>query len=282
MKRTTQFILHDAKHKLQNITSAARLEAELLLAHALHVTRTQLLTRTAISQEDEQHFLRLLDRRTQGEPIAYILGYREFWSLPIKVTPAVLIPRPETELLVELTLAKLPKTSMQRIADLGTGSGAIALAIAYERPHWQVVATDSSASALEIANLNAKQLQINNIDFRLGDWCAALRGEKFNAIVSNPPYIAENDPHLTQGDLPFEPISALVAGHDGLRELTRIITQGSSHLEKEAWLLLEHGYNQSEAVQKLFQEKGYSQIVAHRDLAGIKRVVSGVLKARSS
>lgn len=255
------------------VSDTARLDAELLLSHVLGCSRSKLLidSEKAISEPQKTKFLELIDRRSKGEPIAYLIGQREFWSLSLDITPDVLIPRPETELLVELALEK----EVTKIADLGTGSGAIALAIAHERPHWQIIATDISEKALTVAKNNAKQLEISNIEFRLGDWTQALHHEKFDLIVSNPPYIPENDSHLKQGDLLFEPQKALVSGRDGLQDLKKIIEQARNYLSSEGWLMVEHGYDQSEVVRDIFKQYGYKNVHQHMDLSGIIRVTTG-------
>lgn len=272
-----QELLQLAVAKLRTTTKTPHLEADLLLGQVLGLKRVQLILNPTqiILPIQEQEFLQLLAKRLQGMPIAYLLGQQEFWSLLLEVTPATLIPRPETELLVELTLQKFPPTKVIKIADLGTGSGAIALAIAHERPHWQVVATDNSTAALEVANRNARNLAITNVTFHCGDWSECLADQVFDAIVSNPPYIAADDPHLQQGDVRFEPITALVGGTDGLRDLSSIITQAKQYLMPKGWLMLEHGYDQAERVEVLLQERGYSAINTHQDLAGWPRVTIG-------
>lgn len=266
--------------KLLMVSDTPQLDVELLLGSILNYSRSQLLINSekTLSELQETQFLKLIDRRSNGEPIAYLIGEREFWSLPIIVTPDVLIPRPETELLVELVLGKFSTTPRIKIADLGTGSGAIALAIAHERPHWQIVATDKSEKALVVAKNNAKQLTITNIEFRLGDWTQALKNEKFDAIVSNPPYIPENDPHLKTGDLHFEPQDALVSGVDGIRDLTLIIEQARNYLKPNGWLMVEHGYDQGREVVELFKKNGYKHIQDYVDLSGISRVTVGSFK----
>lgn len=252
-------------------------EAQILLAHALQQPRSFLLTwpQHIATPDVCADFRQLLQRRAQGEPIAYLVGHKEFWSLSLRVTPATLIPRPETELLVEHAIKRIDKETAQRIADLGTGSGAIALAIAHERPRATVIATDASADALEVAAGNARRLQISNVTFRLGDWFAPLHGERFNIIVSNPPYIAGDDMHLQQGDLRFEPQSALTCGKDALRALREIATTARSHLVANGWLLLEHGFDQADAVAAELKQLGYDDIATERDYAGIPRVTLG-------
>jgi release factor glutamine methyltransferase len=254
--------------------TASRIDVELLLAFALNQTRCFLYAHSEyeLTAEQEKIFNALLSRRMSGEPIAYILGKKEFWSLELTVNKNVLIPRPETEILVEVALDNLDHHAVAAIADMGTGSGAIALALAAASPKWTIVATDISSAALNLACYNAKQLQLNNIDFYCGDWCAALPNKKFDLIVSNPPYIAQNDPHLQQGDVRFEPKIALEAG-DGLIELKKIITQAKEYLTIGGLLMLEHGHDQSEQVQKLLRQNEYQAITPYQDLAGISRVV---------
>lgn len=253
----------------------ARLEAELLLAHALGKARQYLYTWPERVPDPAQAacFERLLQARLQGRPIAYLLGRQGFWTLDLEVTPAVLIPRPETELLVELCLTLLP-VSAASVADLGTGSGAIALALAAERPAWQVLASDHSPEALAVAAANARRLGLE-LRFRLGDWTAALGTETFDALVSNPPYIEAGDAHLTRGDLRFEPRSALAAGPDGLDDLRRIIGAAPAHLNAGGWLLLEHGWRQGAALRALLLDRGFHEVASHRDLAGHERVSLG-------
>jgi release factor glutamine methyltransferase len=205
-----------------------------------------------------------------GHPIAYLIGTKGFWNFDLKVTADVLVPRPETELLVEIILEHLD-SKKQLIADLGTGSGAIALALASERPEWQLVATDSSQAALNLAEENAKNLQLNNIEFRQGSWAAALKRENFDAIVSNPPYIDKGDTHLKQGDVRYEPVQALVAEDQGLADLKQIAAQALDKLKPGAILLMEHGYQQGEAVRHLLTQSGYNEIQTYKDLAGLER-----------
>ena len=217
----------------------------------------------------------LLERRLGGEPIAYLLGEREFYGLTFKVSPATLIPRPETELLVELALQRIPQLGARRVLDLGTGSGAIALSIAHARPNAEVVAVDASAAALEVAQFNTQQLALGNVRLLQSDWYAALHGERFDMIVSNPPYIAAGDAHLAQGDVRFEPSSALVSGTDGLDDIRRICAQAKAHLKSKGWLLFEHGYDQAAPVRALLRQAGFAEVFSARDLAGIERVSGG-------
>jgi len=252
-------------------------EAELLLAHVLDRPRSWLYAHRddPLSVADAERFERLLSRRSRGEPVAYLTGRRGFWTFDLTVSPHTLIPRPETERLVELALERAPAGPKSRFADLGTGSGAIALALASERREAQVVATDSSADALEVARANARLLGLGNVEFRLGDWFAPLVGERFDLIASNPPYIAEGDPHLQEGDLRHEPAQALSSGADGLDAIRTLVGEAPAHLNPGGWLLLEHGFEQGEAVRALLLAAGYVQVQTHRDLEDRDRVTIG-------
>lgn len=258
-------------------TLGDRLEAELLLVHVLGKPRSWLIAH-ADDELDVTHaaaFDALVQRRSDGEPVAYITGRRGFWSLDLEVTPATLIPRPETELLVELALDRLPATGATRVADLGTGSGAIALAIARESPAAQVLATDASADALAVAQRNAIAQRIANVAFAHGDWLSPLGDQAFDVIVSNPPYIEADDPHLGRGDLRFEPMSALASGADGLDDIRRIVADSRAHLKPGGWLLMEHGWNQGDVVRALLQASGYRDVFTARDLEQRDRVSGG-------
>jgi release factor glutamine methyltransferase len=297
----------------RNVTSA-RDEAALLLAHTMNVPRAWLVAHAddEIDEARRAAFDDLVARRARGEPIAYLTGTRGFHALELHVTPHVLIPRPETELLAELALARIPSETKRscspdgacpgarsgvkrnpgqiaadspdsaalhpgyRIADLGTGSGAIALAIAHARPNAHVIATDASEAALNVARDNAQRLGLRNIGFAQGDWCAAL-GEMrdFDLIVSNPPYVAENDPHLAQGDLRHEPRAALISGADGLDAIRTIARDARARLREGGWLLFEHGYEQGEAARALLTQNGYAEVFTARDLENRERVSGG-------
>ena len=267
-------LLLAASEKLKYSSETPRLDAEILLAHILNLTRAQLFTCSdnLLTLEQQQLFEHLIERRYQGEPIAYLIGYREFWSHQFIVTSATLIPRPETELLIELVLDKFSTNENLNLLDLGTGSGAIALSIGLERKQWNIVATDISQDALSVARLNAKQLEANNVSFILTNWYQALNQQRFNIIISNPPYIASDDPHLQQKELQFEPTGALVAANHGMLDLHTIISQAPYYLLKEGWVLVEHGYNQATEVQKIFEANGFVQIKTYLDLAGQSRV----------
>lgn len=260
---------------------SAHLEAERLLCYLLEVKRSYLHAwpEQELTPAQWSCFEQLLQRRAGGEPLAYIRGWQEFWSLELRVTAATLIPRPETEQLVELALKRMAVEQGLKVADLGTGSGAIALAIASERPQAQVVGTDVSAAALEVARENGRRLGLDNVTFRLGDWFAPLAGEHFDLIASNPPYIAAGDPHLLQNGLDFEPDRALVAGAQGLEAIRHIATVTRQYVVDGGWLLLEHGYDQGPPVVELFTKLGYRQVASFRDLAGLPRVVAGQWRA---
>jgi release factor glutamine methyltransferase len=255
-------------------------EASVLLAHALECDRAWLRAHEteALPRETAERFFLLAKRRRDGEPVAYLTGVREFWSLPLHVTTAVMIPRPETETLVELALSRLAADVPLRILDLGTGSGAIALALAHERPQARVVATDVSEPALDVARANAQRLALGNVEFLRSDWYSQLQApdaEAFDLIAANPPYVAAGDPHLSEGDLRFEPSIALSPQGDGLDALRTIVAGAPAYLRTGGWLVVEHGFDQSEAVRALFATAGFGSIVATRDLAGIQRVVAG-------
>lgn len=306
--------LADASSKLG--ADAATLESRFLLQHVLNVNHAWLIAHADDTLTPEQHaaFEKLLLRRLNGEPIAHILGTREFFGLNLKVTADTLIPRPDTETLVEAALDKIsqseinPHTSFPRkressemekmgsrlrgsdelsghtettqplhILDLGTGTGAIALAIAKQRPQTIVTAVDFSENALGVARENAKNLAIQNVTFIQSNWFSALNNQRFDIIVSNPPYIAEHDPHLAQGDVRFEPKSALTSGADGLDDIRHIIAYAPQHLRPNSWLMLEHGYDQAQAVAELLTQAEFSQIGHRLDLAGIQRVTFGMV-----
>jgi len=255
----------------------ARLDAELLLAHVLGTSRTRLKSHPeeARATSERQAYLALVARRARGEPVAHLTGTKEFWSLRLAVSPEVLVPRPETELLVERALA-LPLEAEGDIADLGTGSGAIALVLARERPHWRIVATDISAGALAVARRNAVDIGVANVEFVEGSWFAPLEGRRFALIVSNPPYIAAGDPVLACPPLTFEPRSALAGGTDGLGALREIIRSAPGHLERGGWLLLEHGATQAADVARELVIRGFTHVRSHRDLAGHERTTEGL------
>lgn len=255
----------------------ARREAEILLAHALARPRAWLIAH-ADDMIDIEHgalFDALIARRAEGEPVAYLTGVRGFHDIELRVTPSVLVPRPETEVLVELALQRIPRDADYAVADLGTGSGAIALAIANARPGARVVATDISDAALAVARGNALRLGLGHVEFRQGSWCDPLAGERFDVIASNPPYVAAGDPYLHEGDLRFEPPLALSPGTDGLSALRMITRQAVAHLRDGGWLLLEHGYDQGAAARALLVNQGYLEVFTEHDLEGRERVSAG-------
>jgi len=254
-----------------------RHEAELLLLHVLGRERGWLFAHATdlLDPGTAEAFAALLQRRIAGEPVAYLLGRRGFWTLDLAVSPATLIPRPETERLVELALERLPEGVPLRIADLGTGSGAIALALASERPLAQIVATDMSGDAIAVAAGNARQHALANVAFRQGSWHDPLAEERFDLIASNPPYIASDDPHLAQGDLRFEPATALASGYDGLDDIRLIIAGAPAHLQPGGWLLMEHGWDQGEAIRALLEGAGFVEVETALDLERRDRVSLG-------
>ncbi|HOV96195.1 MAG TPA: peptide chain release factor N(5)-glutamine methyltransferase [Thermomonas sp.] len=252
-------------------------DADHLLLHVLNKPRSWLFAHAddLVDADTAARFDALLQRRIHGEPVAYLTGNRGFWTLDLAVTPATLIPRPETELLVEQALLRILSDAAVRVADLGTGSGAIALALAKERPQAQLVATDASADALAVARGNAQRNGIGNVEFRHGDWLTPLLGERMDVIVSNPPYVADGDPHLAQGDLRFEPPMALSCGVDGLDAIRMIAIAAPAHLRAGGWLLLEHGLNQGPAVRTLLRDAGFYGVKTVRDLESRDRVTLG-------
>lgn len=264
-------LLHDARARIDAG------DAEHLLTHVLAVSRTWLFMnhRAPVRSADAVRFIALVERRAAGEPVAYLTGRRGFWRFDLAVTPATLIPRPETELLVELALARIPEGRVSCVADLGTGSGAVALALAFERPQAQVVATDVSEAALGVARRNAAALGLHRIDFRRGDWCVPLVGERFDLVVSNPPYIEAEDAHLAQGDLRHEPPGALASGADGLDAIRTLVRAVPAHLRDSGSLLVEHGWQQGGAVRALFAAAGFTGVETARDLEHRERVTLG-------
>jgi len=268
-------LLTAAATQLSAISDSPRLDAEILLAHVLKRSRTWLFTwpDKVPNAEEVSAFHGLIQRRAVGEPVAYLTGEREFWSLPLAVSPATLIPRPDTETLVAVALEHFGHQAI-RALDLGTGTGAIALALAHERPQWELVAVDREAAAVALALCNRDRLQLTNVEILQSDWFATVSGH-FDLIVSNPPYIDPADPHLQRGDVRHEPASALVAKQGGLADLAHIIATGVNYLASEGLLIVEHGADQGEAVRKLFSKGGYQKVASIRDLAGLERVTLG-------
>ena len=258
------------------LSESATVDCELLLCHVLDVDRSYLKTwpDRGISSADQEQFQQLLQRRIQGEPVAYLIGTQGFWTLDLKVSPDTLIPRPETELLVEAAL-DLALPDQAKALDLGTGTGAIALALASERNHWQISAVDLMPNAVQLASANCQSHQLDNVEIFQSSWFTEIPAQRFDLIVSNPPYIEDGDMHLTQGDVRFEPASALVSGTDGLDDLRLLIAESVNYLADRGWLMVEHGYNQGPAVRELFEQAGFTQVETRRDLNDLERITLG-------
>jgi release factor glutamine methyltransferase len=282
---TVESALAQGLRSLTAHSDSAQLDAEVLLSSTLGIDRSGLIARGSdlLADRDLRVYQDLLEERRRGMPVAYLTGRREFWSLPLKVTPAVLVPRPETELLVEVALRHIPRSEERAVLDLGTGSGAVALAVASERPLARVVGVDVSPGALGVARDNARDLALPNVTFRLGSWFDAVPGEVFDVVVANPPYVAERDPALAA--LAAEPALALVAGPAGLDALEAIIAKAPEYLTRGGWLLLEHGSTQEHEVAKLLERRGFAGIASHSDYSGLPRLARGTfpppLKERS-
>ena len=279
MMRIDQLLAHAA----QIDSPTAQLDVELLLAFVLEKPRSYLYTwpDKIVSEAQVVAFMALLERRQRGEPVAYLLGRQGFWTLDLQVAEHTLIPRADTELLVEAALQLAGVNSALKALDLGTGTGALALALASERPQWAVTGVDRIESAVALAQNNQHQLQLANVEFLLSHWFSALTDQRYDLIVSNPPYIADNDPHLQQGDVRFEPLSALVSGRDGLDDIRLIVAQAPSYLASNGWLLLEHGFDQACAVRELLQQAGFIDVSSQRDLSGHQRISLGRLPSLS-
>ena len=275
-----QTTLSTATELLANSSDSVLLDAEVLLCHVLDKPRSHLRAwpEKELKTQEYKLYFQLLKQRQQGLPIAYITGKKEFWSRDFKVSPDVLIPRPDTELLIELSLKKISDKPKARLIDLGTGSGAIAITLAAERPDTTVIATDLSNKALNIAKENASAHQIKNIQFIQSNWFDEIAQSKFDLVISNPPYIAYKDPHLSQGDVRFEPDSALIAKDQGLEDIKSISHIAHNYLKPGGTLLVEHGYNQQIAVQAIFNSFAYTNIMTHTDLSGNSRVTTGQWK----
>ncbi|MDH3992490.1 MAG: peptide chain release factor N(5)-glutamine methyltransferase [Gammaproteobacteria bacterium] len=260
---------------------SARRDAEILLCHCLARPRSWLYTwpEAEVEAPQARRYASLLEQREQGVPVAYLTGQRDFWSMQLTVNEHTLIPRPETETLVEWAL-ELPLPAAAEVVDLGTGSGAIALALASERSAWQVSALERSADALAVAQANAANLGLGRVHFQQSDWYGALGGRRFHLLLSNPPYVEEQDAHLQRGDLRFEPRDALVAGQGGLADLEVLVSGAPRHLLDGGWLLLEHGYTQGAAVRRFFQRAGFHDVATRRDIAGQERISGGCWHAQ--
>lgn len=266
--------------QLAPVSDSPRLDIEILLAHILRQNRTYLFTwpDKVLSAQEAQTFNDFFSRRLAGEPVAHIIGQREFWSLTLLVDNTTLIPRPDTELLVETVLTLFAQdgpTQTRQLLDLGTGTGAIALALAHEKPHWQCLGVDKEIAAVALAEKNRANLQLTNCAFKQSNWFSTVGEQVFDVIVSNPPYIDPADPHLLQGDVRFEPLSALIADNCGLADIEWIAQQAWNYLLPGAWLLVEHGYDQARAVRELFAQRGYTQVSSLRDLGHNERVTCG-------
>jgi release factor glutamine methyltransferase len=266
--------------EIASVSDTARLDIELLLSHLLQKNRTWLFTWPdhLLTEKQTADFLQMLARRKKGEPVAHIIGQREFWSLSFYVDNSTLIPRPDTELLVEVVLELFSDDApecLRQCLDLGTGTGAIALALASEKKSWRIMGFDQSPAAIELAEKNRQKFQLQNVELMVSDWFSNINDQQFDVIVSNPPYIDHQDPHLSQGDLRFEPLSALVAQENGLADIKNIINCAKQFLAAGGYLLLEHGYNQAQTVRQLFIENGYSNIETRQDLGGNDRVTYG-------
>lgn len=272
---TIKQILTEARTTLAS--PDARLEAELLLEAICAISRSRQFSHPdeQLREDQVEQYKSALERRLSGEPLAHITGRRGFWDVDLRVTPDVLIPRSDTEILVEQALQRIPYNARWQIADLGTGSGAIAIVIARERPQCELTATDNSAAALALARENATALGVNNISFVAGSWGQPLKLRQFDVILSNPPYIRTDDPHMLRGDLPAEPIQALVSGSDGLDAIRRIIEDSATCLKPNGWLLLEHGYDQAAEVSDLLQHADFNEIFTQKDYGGNSRVTGG-------
>lgn len=268
-----------ATQQLESTSDSAELDVELLLCSVLQKDRSFLRAwpEHELAQKQYDSFQKLLKKRLQGEPIAHILGEREFWSLTLNVTTDTLIPRPDTERLVELALEMIPTRAQWKILDLGTGTGAIALSLAKEKPTCIITATDQSIAALYVAKQNADKNKISNIEFIQSDWFAELGNQQFDMIVTNPPYICDNDPHLKQGDVRFEPLSALTSGADGLDDIRTIIKESKKYFTENGILLIEHGYDQAEAVCELLNQANFINVANFKDYGGNPRVSTGSL-----
>jgi len=273
-------LIEDAAKQLEAISDSSRLDTELLLCYVLKKDRSFLRAwpEHELEQQQFHSFQQLLKQRIQGKPVAHILGERGFWSLNLTVTADTLIPRPDTERLIELALDIIPEEAQWKILDLGTGTGAIALSLAKEKPNCFITATDQSSTALDIAKQNAIKNQVSNIEFIQSDWFAELENKQFDMIVSNPPYIKENDPHLKQGDVRFEPLSALTAGADGLDDIRRIIKDSLEYLNKGGALLIEHGYDQADEVCNLLKASNFAKVSDFKDDNDNPRVATGYIQ----
>jgi release factor glutamine methyltransferase len=280
MADTLQNLLEQATQQLSNRSDSARLDAEVLMAHCLQRSRSFLRAwpEHRLSEAQADHYRQLIGQRCEGMPVAYLTGSREFWSREFLVNPDVLIPRADSELLIELSLQRIDAQQSARILDLGTGSGILAITLAAERRDAMVFAVDASRPALNVARANAERMQVDNVHFLCSDWLQGVQS-RFDLIISNPPYIDADDPHLLHDGLPFEPQSALISAENGLRDLRLIAEQARDHLAPQAWLLMEHGFQQGPALQKLLNSLNYQHVATFADLSGHPRVTGGLWNA---
>lgn len=272
-----QQTLQHASKTLSETSSSATLDAQVLLTHVLLCNTAHLAAwpEKELSEEQTSRYLQLIEQRNKGVPVAHLTGQREFWSLNFNVDDSTLIPRPETETLIEFILEHFADKKNLKLLDMGTGTGAIAISIASERPAWQIISSDVSEQALDLARQNSKQHQTGNITFIHSDWFENITEHDFDIIVSNPPYIADDDPHLLEGDVRFEPRSALISGETGMDDIEHLCLHAKNHLADNGWLIIEHGYNQKQLVAECFSENGYTQIEQKKDLSGHTRMTAG-------
>jgi len=272
-----QQALQTASLRLAESSPSATLDAQVLLSHVLHCNSAHLIAwpEKELTDEQQEKYYLLVEQRQQGLPIAHLTGQREFWSLNFTVDNSTLIPRPETETLVEFILTHFDHRKNLKLLDMGTGTGAIAIAVAKENPGWQIVASDIAPQALQLAQQNSHSLQAENISFILSDWFNNIVDKDFDIIVSNPPYIASDDPHLLQGDVRFEPKTALISGTRGMDDIEHLCSQAKDHLTKNGWLIMEHGYNQKQQVADCLAKNGFAEITQQQDLSGHFRMSAG-------
>lgn len=269
--------LQQASQRLSESSPSAMLDAQVLLTHVLQCNSAHLAAwpEKELSEEQESNYLLLVEQRLQGNPVAHLTGSREFWSLNFSVDNSTLIPRPETETLVEFILEKFSDKESLKLLDMGTGTGAIALSIANEKPDWEIIASDVSDKALALATQNSNEHQTANVTFIQSDWFKYIDQKDFDIIVSNPPYIASDDPHLLQGDVRFEPESALSSGETGMDDIEHICSHAKNYLLNNGWLIVEHGYNQKQQVADCFTRNGFTEIEQRQDLSGHTRMTAG-------
>ncbi len=280
MTKMLKNLLHEGLEKLADTSDSARLDAEVLLCHVLDISRAQLFANPdgLVDEDEAEEFLALIRERSAHKPLAYLTGYREFWSLLLEVSPDVLVPRPETELLVEKALENIPLNETLAVLDLGTGSGAIPIALSTERTRCKLTATDVSTAALTMARKNAAEHADTSIEFIAGSWFEPLGDRQFDLIISNPPYVATGQPELTDKETDHEPAEALYSGADGLDDIRILVKAAPAHLKPGGHLMLEHGFDQAEAITTLMQTEGFQAIKTHNDLAGHARVTEGLMQ----